>query len=159
MRRVRHPYLSNASPSARDVAMDEPGCEIKYRLPATGSGLMRQSCSWPQTTRLMLSSKRPSGTDSCGPCLTLRTLESNHLNDLKSPHRFWCKSSKLNQSVLSFGINNRTRLLLSSKCILASLTFPTPYKPRCVLPLRRSTGRRAIPSAGTSLRGSSTFPM
>ena len=134
----------------------------KYCFPATGSGIIRQSCSCPQTTRLILSSNIPSGTASCGPRLTLPRDYNIALDLLKrETYRFWCSRRILNQSCLSLGMYILTRLLRSSKCILASLTFPIPYKPSRVRPLRRRTGLTAMPvdCASASEVGRSIFPM
>ena len=38
-------HFSNDSPSANDVATDDPGWLIRYFFPTTVSGMIRQSCS------------------------------------------------------------------------------------------------------------------
>ena len=82
-------------------------------------------------------------------------------NKKRQVNLFWCRSRMLNHCSLSLGMNMLTRLLLSSKCIRLSLTFPIPYIPKRVLPFRRRTGRTAMPVVGASAseRGRSILPM
>lgn len=153
---VSDTHFSTPSPSPKLVATLDPGCVTWYGRPATGSGTIRQSCSWPQTTRSIQSSKRPSGTAGVGGWGTLpigvedqfeewkdggkRIRKNKRRDELSRTHgqeiifayRFWCTTRTLNQSSLSLGMYIRTRLLRSSKCMRASLTLPTPYNPRRV---------------------------
>lgn len=156
------------SPLDKLVAMLDPGWVIKYPLPATSWGWIKQSCSWPHIKRSISSPNPFSGTEFLGPCATLCKRKRNwRWNGIKNARmrtwkfglvdwadRFWWTSIMLNHSSrYSTGFDILIRLLLISKWNLSSRMFPIPYIAKRVLPFWRRTGWICRPSS----RASSSF--
>ena len=73
---ISRTYFCSDSPSDKEVAILDPGCVTKKFFPdSDATGVIKHSCSCPQTTRSKNSSKKLSGMWFFGPCFALKDKE------------------------------------------------------------------------------------